>query len=68
MLDLGFWMEAGGAEAWAGMLQQHEGCAFRFDLRRATNGGKALGASELDAQWLKPMVRPKGKGRRRMAA
>ena len=64
LLDLGFWLEAGGAEVWKGMLQQDEGEDFRFDLRRATNGGKALGASELEAQLLKPRV----KARRRMAA
>jgi putative transposase len=67
-LDLGFWQEAGGAEVWTGMLRQDEGEAFRFDLRRATTGGKSFGASELEAQLLKPMVMPKAKGRRRIAA
>ncbi len=46
MLDLSFWMEAGGAEVWAGLLQQDEGEAYRTEHRKATNGGgESLGAS-----------------------
>ena len=46
MLDLDLRREVGGAVSWSDLLGQAEGEAFRLDLRRATDAGKALGSKE----------------------